>query len=588
MNKGIKRVLVATVGVAIISSNMTTVMASGMNSQLQFPIVNAVEIQTQGNKMNSNKLYIIEKDVYKEILKENTAVIENKNNLLIINSENITKEEMEIIKSSITFYIFGELKENLSNLEDLQNYGGQLNEEDKYEMSLKIANHELDKDIIIANGESMADYFIATQLGSIEDRNVLLIKDELDEKTEKYLKINGKEKSILFLEGHHEISTNVKEEIMKVSGEEKYELDQSQLIKEVQKELDIAEINKTIMKIKGEDNKVNDNKGEEIIADKLNDVSNEVVQKSKENTDELLYNKNKVVSYKEESVKNNSHEAKSLEDSIDKPNEEKINFVETLKFDENPQLKVIDNKEIESQEENLVYEGYSLKLTYADPINLYSQVSDNKTEYTVPKETTDYIVNSVMEGDYGNGEEREQRLTKEGYDYREIQSKIDEVTRQRRSAYEQTLAQEYQNRASSYELKTIPQRNSGSVQINNSSVSIETFINKALTMQGWTYSQDKRWEHGYADCSSIVIRAMIDSGITQNTSNLTTHTISSDPRFYEVSMSNIQRGDILWYSGHMEIYMGDNTTFGAFRPGKVAGYASNINRFNRAFRISGE
>lgn len=580
-SKGRKRILVAALGIAIVSSNMTTVLASGMDSQLQFPTVNEIEIQTQGNKLNSNTLYIIEKDVYKEILKENTTIIENKNNLLIINSESVAKEEMEIIESSKTFYIFGELKENLSDLENLQNYGGQLNKEDKYEISLEIANVESDKNIIVANGESMTDYFIATQLGGIENRNILLVKNELDEKTKEYLEKNGKEKSILFIEGHQGIPTGVKEEIMKISGGEKYELDQTQLVKEVQKGLDMTEINNAIIKVKDED--TNDNKIKEVVIDKLNNFA--VVQKSKENTDEILYNKNKVVSYKEESLNSNTpDENESLENVTDKSSEGQVSFVETLKLDENSQLKVINNTELESQEKDV--EGYSLKLTYADPINLYSSVSNNKTEYIIPKETTDYIVNSVMEGDYGNGAEREQRLTKEGYNYREIQSKIDEIVLQRKAEYELALAQERQIRSGSYKLKSMPIRSSGSVQINNSNVNIESFLNKALEMKGWTYSQEKRWEHGYADCSSIVIRAMIGSGVTQDTSNLTTRTISTDPRFYEVPMNDIQRGDILWYSGHMEIYMGGNTTFGAFRPGKVAGYALNVTRFNRAFRIA--
>ena len=55
----------------------------------------------------------------------------------------------------------------------------------------------------------------------------------------------------------------------------------------------------------------------------------------------------------------------------------------------------------------------------------------------------------------------------------------------------------------------------------------------------------------------------------------------------ELDVVNVKEeaGDILWYEGHMEIYMGGNNTFGAFRPSKPAGYATGINRFVKAYRI---
>jgi hypothetical protein len=231
----------------------------------------------------------------------------------------------------------------------------------------------------------------------------------------------------------------------------------------------------------------------------------------------------------------------------------------------------LSNKDIEEKEE-----GYSLQLTYANPINIYSEVSEDKEEFIVPKEITDEIVKSVMNGDYGNGSVREQRLTREGYNYGEIQEKIDELEAKARRR------QATSQRRSSY----TPKRTSGSININSGqAVGIDAFLNEAFKMKGWTYSQERRWDYGYADCSSLVIRAMINSGITKNTSNLTTHTIASDSRFYEIPMSQAKRGDILWYEGHMEIYMGGNSTFGAFRPGKPAGFGSNISRFTKAYRI---
>lgn len=561
MNLKMSRAIVAAVGVIMLSTNTTTVFADNISSPPQA----LMSIETV-NQENPKTLYIIEKELYMEILKKDTAIIENKNNLLVIDSQNLTEEEFKTIQSSKIFHIFGELQK--SELMELENYGEQLYAEDKYEIALKLANENTDKNIVIVNGESVVDYFIATQLSNIENRNILLINDEIGEEVEEYLANYGNDKNIVFIEGETEFSDETKENIMKISGGEKYELDKLQLIKPVNKEK--QDKNKTVAAllnisqkkvIKKEDEKiVKDNKENEIIAEKIKETSKEVIKKTKEDADELLHNKGKIIA-----IEDNS-------ENLENEENKEVKIVEILKEKENnTSVKILNNKDIEEKEE-----GYSLQLTYANPINIYSEVSEDKEEFIVPKETTDEIVKSVMNGDYGNGSVREQRLTREGYNYGEIQEKVDELEAEARR--QQSTSQ----RRSSY----TPKRTSGSININSGqAVGIDAFLNEAFKMKGWTYSQERRWDYGYADCSSIVIRAMINSGITKNTSNLTTHTIASDSRFYEIPMSQAKRGDILWYEGHMEIYMGGDSTFGAFRPGKPAGFGSNISRFTKAYRI---
>lgn len=537
------RAIIAVVGVIMLSTNTTTVFADNISPQPQ----TLMSIETVDQE-KPKTLYIIEKELYMEILKKDTAIIENKNNLLVIDSQNLTEEEFKTIQSSKIFHIFGELQK--SELIELENYGEQLYAEDKYETALKLANEDTDKNIVIVNGESVVDYFIATQLSDIENRNILLINDEISEEVKEYLENYGNDKNIMFIEGETEFSDETKKNIMKISGGEKYELDKSQLIKLVNKEkqdkdktvealLNISQ-NKVIKK---KDEKIaKNNKENEIITDKIKETSKEIIKKTKEGTDELLYNKGKIIT-----IEDNSE---NLENEKVEENKE-VKIVEILKEKENnTSVKILSNKDIEEKEE-----GYSLKLTYANPINIYSEVSEDKEEFIVPKETTDEIVKSVMNGDYGNGSVREQRLTREGYNYGEIQEKVDELEAEARR------------------------------QQSGQAVGIDAFLNEVFKMKGWTYSQERRWDYGYADCSSIVIRAMINSGITKNTSNLTTHTIASDSRFYEIPMSQAKRGDILWYEGHMEIYMGGDSTFGAFRPGKPAGFGSNISRFTKAYRI---
>lgn len=544
MNPKISRIIITAVGIIVLSTNTTIAVLADDVSPSE--IITVTE-----NKKSVDVLYVIEKDVYMEILKKDTAIIESKRNLLIVDSKKLTEEDYNKIESANVFYIFGKLEET-NKLTTLSNYGEQLYSKNKYKVSLKLANENTDKNIIIVNGESIADYFMALQLGNVEDRNVILINDVIDKATKKYLKNYGKEKSIMFLEGEMKFTKAMKENIMKITGEEKYELDKSQLIKPIKKESD--KIVKNLLNISQKKTLPTE---ENKITDKIKKTSQKTIEKTSKNADELLHNKSKII---------------AIEDNSELEN----NIVEILKQDDKL-VEILSNENIDNNKKK---KTYSLKLTYANPVNIHAQINDDKEEFVVPKETTDEIIKSVMNGDYGNGLVRKELLTQEGYNYEEIQGKVDKLQAEIEKEQESQLSSQ---RASSYTMK----RKSGSVQIPQSSqnTGLDSFINEAFKMKGWEYSQEKRWEYGYADCSSLVIRAMINSGITKNTSNLTTYTIASDNRFYEIPMGQAKRGDILWHDGHMEIYMGGNSTFGAFRPGKLAGFGYNINRFTKAYRI---
>ena len=45
----------------------------------------------------------------------------------------------------------------------------------------------------------------------------------------------------------------------------------------------------------------------------------------------------------------------------------------------------------------------------------------------LPKKTVDQIANEVINGLWGNGQERKERLTKAGYDYTSIQKRVNEL-----------------------------------------------------------------------------------------------------------------------------------------------------------------
>lgn len=555
MKKGLRRVIITAAGIVLFSNNfVTTTFADEIDSKLT-TITNAeqvLNVQTKSEKLNSNKLIVIEREEYRSILSGDTAIIEKKDNLLTIDSENISEEELEIIKSSNSFYLFGTFKNDISTIKELENYEDNLYGETKFESAVEMANKNVERDIILVNGESIVDYFIATQLGNIEGKNVLLIGDELTPETKEYLVNHGFDKEITFLEGDTSISDETKELIMKTSGAEKYEIGKSQLIKTVNKKPEKKEQSpghnaaKTVSKI----NEKSIDENSKNTANMIMESSKKITSKSKNDNDEFLHNKGKVIAYED------------LEESETNDEVDFANFIRTVS-EELESTALLDDESVNDE----VADGYSLQITKANPIEINSSIEEGKEEFIVPKETTDEIVQSVINGDYGNSEHRKQKLTQEGYNASEIQERIEEIVAEQR-AQANTSSQSYVAPPTS-----------------TSSATPEGFISEALKMQGWTYSQSKRMQHGFVDCSSLVGRALANAGL--GSSHMTTGSMPSDSRFYQVPMSQIKRGDVLWNSGHMEIYMGGNSTFGAFRPGVATGYSSNPSRFVRAYRLKG-
>jgi hypothetical protein len=57
----------------------------------------------------------------------------------------------------------------------------------------------------------------------------------------------------------------------------------------------------------------------------------------------------------------------------------------------------------------------------------YENVSVSKPTVTVPKRTVDEVARSVINGDYGVGEDRVKRLTAAGYDAKAVQKRVNEI-----------------------------------------------------------------------------------------------------------------------------------------------------------------
>lgn len=125
---------------------------------------------------------------------------------------------------------------------------------------------------------------------------------------------------------------------------------------------------------------------------------------------------------------------------------------------------------------------------------------------------------------------------------------------------------------------------------------VERFINAAMVYEGDLYSQPRRMDKGYSDCSSIPYKALRDTGMLDESQ--TKRTISTkymrdgDPRMYQIPMAKLERGDLLWwqkpgidyYYGHTGIYLGNGKVLEAIKPrAKV----TSIKRlpWQRAYRI---
>lgn len=125
---------------------------------------------------------------------------------------------------------------------------------------------------------------------------------------------------------------------------------------------------------------------------------------------------------------------------------------------------------------------------------------------------------------------------------------------------------------------------------------VEKFIAAAMVYEGDLYSQKRRMDKGYSDCSSIPYKALRDTGMLDTSQ--TQRTISTkfmrdgDPRMYQIPMAKLERGNLLWwqkpginyYYGHTGIYLGNGKVLEAIKPrAKV----TSIKRlpWQRAYRI---
>lgn len=93
----------------------------------------------------------------------------------------------------------------------------------------------------------------------------------------------------------------------------------------------------------------------------------------------------------------------------------------------NPQVKAGGSSTLSDQQaKNVSATKNSLTDQQQKNINEAKTSTSSSSSMTYDKEKIDKVVDSVINGNYGNGEERKKALAKEGYDYAEVQNLVNE------------------------------------------------------------------------------------------------------------------------------------------------------------------
>ena len=89
----------------------------------------------------------------------------------------------------------------------------------------------------------------------------------------------------------------------------------------------------------------------------------------------------------------------------------------------------------------------------------------------------------------------------------------------------------------------------------------KAIANAALTHRDELYSQARRWQEGYSDCSSFVGKTLKDVGIKPPGGSVTGSYLVWT-KLKTVSKSDIQAGDLLCSGGHIAIALSPTTAIG--------------------------
>lgn len=131
----------------------------------------------------------------------------------------------------------------------------------------------------------------------------------------------------------------------------------------------------------------------------------------------------------------------------------------------------------------------------------------------------------------------------------------------------------------------------GRAAVDASQVSVgksnSTLVNAVMKYQSDRYSQARRWQPGYSDCSSFVGKGLKDIGIKPPGAS-TTFNYLTWSGMVTIPRSQAQAGDIAVSSSHMAVFIDNNRGIGQQNPRRnvqVGDMDSNVMRDSPGYRV---
>lgn len=214
---------------AVTISPMTTTLA---NENLDLISVNSKKL-SEVSEMITNSIqglenvYILNSDKLVDGISGGVLAGENNGTIVLLENGKLSEKSMNIVNSAKNVYaIGGEQTIPEDVVKDLNNYKGRITGFSRFDTAVELAK-KLDshRNIMIADGEALADSLSATAFAVKNDMNILFTSGEnVPEATEKYLKENSVQE-IYFVGGESSLPRAAKEKVYEIAGKDKSRID---------------------------------------------------------------------------------------------------------------------------------------------------------------------------------------------------------------------------------------------------------------------------------------------------------------------------------------------------------------------------
>lgn len=219
----IKKKLVSglVIGSVIFSSLTPSLANEGFNavSINNSSLSSTVSQVARFNEKKAENVYILSSEELIDGIPGGVLSGENNGAIVFLENGKLSESSLAIVNEAKNVYaVGGEQIIPESVVSKLNNYKGRISGSDRYETAVKIADKLKDnRDIIITNGNALADSLAATSLAVKNDMNIILVDtNTVPEVTKEYIKEN-KDSNIYFVGGEGSLPQNTKEEVYKLA-----------------------------------------------------------------------------------------------------------------------------------------------------------------------------------------------------------------------------------------------------------------------------------------------------------------------------------------------------------------------------------